>query len=151
MIDLAFALAVAGVAALQELRTRELPDWLTVGVAIVGPGVHTIAAGMDGARELGLFAAAAGSGLGAIACGVVPFLLLRKNAIARKDLMLFVALGTLLGPVIGFGTQLFALAAAFVASRFVGARARAREEVRPVAPAMLGGVFLAAVAVASSV
>lgn len=168
MIELAFALAVTGVAAFHDLRTRTLPDWLTLGAAGGGIGVHVVAAAIGGARGIDLLAAVGGSALGAVACAFLPLLLVRKNAMGKGDLKLFIALGAALGPIAGFEVQLHALFAAFVAapifawrtgrlrwmfsgawSAFKGkkhdgtAAADASASWMPFAPAILAGVLLA--------
>jgi prepilin peptidase CpaA len=143
VIDLAFALAIAGLAAFQDLRARTLPRWLTFGAALVGPAIHTVAAWIEGGQGADLFGAAVESALGAMLCAVVPFVLLRRKVMGRGDVELCVALGALLGPSLGLGTQVFALVCALAASRFVSGRGPKAELV---APAILGAVFLATVA-----
>lgn len=168
MIELAFALAVTGVAALHDLRTRTFPNWLTFGAAGLGALVHVGAAAISGARGIDLLAAFGESALGAIACSVVPFLLVRKDAMGRGDLKLFIALGAALGPIAGFEVQLYALVAAFAAAPIYAWRTgrlrtmlfrawsvfkgRARDDIdaplaseswMPFGPAIFAGVFLA--------
>lgn len=171
LIELALALAVTGVAAYHDLRTRMLPDWLTLGAAALGVAVHVVSAGIAGAHGIDLLVAVGESAIGALACAVLPFLLVRKNAMGRGDLKLFIALGAVLGPALGFEAQIYAMCAAFVAvpvfawrtgrlknafasawSVLKGGKAwkRAEEDAEtgtwmPFAPAILVGVFVAVV------
>jgi prepilin peptidase CpaA len=132
--------------------------------------VHVLGAALRGAHGIGLLEAMGGSAFGAIACAIIPLLLVQKNAMGRGDLKLFIALGTALGPLVGFEVQLYALLAGSIAAPFfawrnrrlkkalAGAwavfRGKARDEENeaeaaaawmPFAPAILAGVLLAVV------
>jgi prepilin peptidase CpaA len=101
------------VAAISDLRTGKIPNWLTLGTLLLGsiaqvtlshvayPGVNVL-----------LFVAT--SGLGIVFSGLVPFLLWKKSALGGGDLKLLVAVGALLGPMLGLQVQLYAFLIALV-------------------------------------
>ena len=84
--------AVAGsttVAAIVDLKTRRIPNWLTFGVAAIG--ITMAATHLDGVSPLGA--------LGGLAVGLL--LMLPGHVIGRTgagDVKLLAAVGTLLGP-----------------------------------------------------
>lgn len=83
------AVAVAGGAACADLRWRRIPNWLTLGTAILGLGLNVALGGLPA----GLAA------LGGLALGLallLPFYVLR--AVGAGDVKLLAALGALLGP-----------------------------------------------------
>ena len=83
------ALALAVWAAWLDLRSRRIPNWLTVPALLLGTGVSTLAWGW-----LGTKAALEGAGLG---LGLLlPFVLAR--GLGAGDWKLMGALGSLLGP-----------------------------------------------------
>jgi prepilin peptidase CpaA len=83
------AAAVAGGAACADLRWRRIPNWLTLGSALVGLALN-----------VWLYGAAGGlTTLGGLALGLallLPFYVLR--AVGAGDVKLLAALGALLGP-----------------------------------------------------
>src|SRR5919206_2942519 len=83
------AAAVAGVAAWTDLRWRRIPNWLTLGTAILGLAVNVALAGGPGALT-----ALLGLGLGLAL--LLPFYVLR--AVGAGDVKLLAALGAVLGP-----------------------------------------------------
>lgn len=123
MIELAFAVGVAAVAAAYDLRTRMLPDWLTLGALPLGFFVHVAAAAASGARGQDLLLTAGSSVLGGITCAAFPALLVQKRALGRGDLKLFAALGVMLGPAVGFEAEVYAFVAAAIAAPLVAWRA----------------------------
>ncbi len=103
-IFLAVALALA--AAVFDLRTRELPNRLTLGALVLGPSLHFIHGLMlhgpaIGLKWLGL------SLLGIVVCGFFPALSFARREMGGGDVKLFAALGGLCGPWIGFDAQAF--------------------------------------------
>ena len=123
MIELAFAVGVAAVAAAYDLRTRMLPDWLTLGALPLGFLVHVASAAASGARGQDLLLTAGSSVLGGITCAAFPALLVQKRALGRGDLKLFAALGVMLGPAVGFEAEVYAFVAAAIAAPLVAWRA----------------------------
>jgi prepilin peptidase CpaA len=84
-------LALALAAAWTDWRTRKIPNWLTAPALLLGFTVHTVFAGLPGART-----SLAGAGL---ALGVLlPLVLLR--ALGAGDWKLMGALGAFLGPIL---------------------------------------------------
>jgi prepilin peptidase CpaA len=83
------AAAVAGVAACFDLRWRRIPNWLTLGAAVLGLAANVWLSGLTG----GLTAL---SGLALGLALLLPFYVLR--AVGAGDVKLLAALGALLGP-----------------------------------------------------
>ncbi len=90
------------VAATTDLKTGRIPNWLTLPALLLGIVWQAVADGMTGAAL---------SLLGALCCGVVPWLMHRMTkgqAIGGGDIKLFAALGAWLGPVHGLEVELSA-------------------------------------------
>jgi prepilin peptidase CpaA len=105
------AVAVTAVAALYDWRKGEIPNWVTIGPFGVALLAHAVLGGLSqGWRGAGW--ALLGALLGAIACGLVPALLWWKGAIGGGDLKLLIALGALLGPMLGIEAELYGFVAA---------------------------------------
>jgi prepilin peptidase CpaA len=83
------ALAAASVAALIDVWSRRIPNWLTFGTLVLGVVINVWLHGFSGAVT-----AIAGAGLGAAL--LLPFYFMR--AIGAGDVKLLAALGALLGP-----------------------------------------------------
>jgi prepilin peptidase CpaA len=107
---LAAAALLALVAAITDLRTGEMPQWLTLGGLGGGALAHLIYAVAKGQpqplTELGY------SALGALLCSVVPLVLYRQDAIGGGDVKLLAALGAILHPRIGFEAEVYSFFAA---------------------------------------
>jgi prepilin peptidase CpaA len=112
------ALAVAGIAAFADLRTGLMPNRVTLGALALGLAVRpAIALAETGVT--GLSTALVSCAMGAVVTAIVPFVLWRGKALGGGDVKLFVALGVLLGPVIGLEAQLFAFASGALILPFV--------------------------------
>ena len=83
------ALSAASLAAVIDVWTRRIPNWLTFGTLVLGVVINAWLHGFGGALT-----AIAGAGLGAAI--LLPFYLLR--AMGAGDVKLLAALGALLGP-----------------------------------------------------
>lgn len=108
---LVIATLVVAVAALIDLRTGRIPNWLTLGGIAVGLLGHgAIALASDGPRGAALSVGTAllGAALGAAG----PLVLYRLHALGGGDVKLFAALGVLLGPMLGLEAQLLSFVCA---------------------------------------
>jgi prepilin peptidase CpaA len=94
---LAWSLALTACAALTDMRSGRIPNWLTLPSLCAGPLVH---GWLDGVRGFGFSLGAA------VLCGGVPLLLFGMRAIGGGDVKLFAALGSLLGVEQGLELQL---------------------------------------------
>ena len=83
------ALSSAALACALDLRSRRIPNWLTVSAALMGLGYHGVIAGRGG-----LETAAAGWAVG-LAMFFIPFAL---GGLGAGDVKLVAALGAWLGP-----------------------------------------------------
>lgn len=103
---LVLAVLAACVAAITDLRTRTIPNWLTLPCSLLGLALAGSARGGEG-----LVLAA----LGALACFLPPYFLFVRGALGGGDVKLFGALGALLGARAGLELELgaFALVASF--------------------------------------
>ena len=92
------------VAVASDILTRRIPNVVTLGGLFVGVAIH----GASGFVDSGLYGVLRGVGvalLGAIACGLVPFLAWNKGEMGGGDVKLFAAIGALVGPVLGFDVE----------------------------------------------
>ncbi len=117
---LAAAAIIAAIAAASDLRTGEIPNWLSLGVLLVAPIAH-VAFGL--AHHLAGRAALFEGGsslLGAITCSVVPAVLYRQEAIGGGDVKLLASIGALLQPRLGLEAEMYSFfAAGLVAPAFL--------------------------------
>jgi len=88
LIEIA-ALSSATIACAIDLRSRRIPNWLTVSAAVIGIAYHALVAGAAGIET-----AAAGWAIG-LALFFVPFAL---GGLGAGDVKLVAALGAWLGP-----------------------------------------------------
>ena len=109
---LAFACAAAAVAAAFDLRSRTIPNWLTLGLLVAAPVAHGLA--HRGSEDVWTYVL--GSVVGAFACALVPALLAAKRVVGAGDLKLFACLGAVLGARIGIEAEFYS----FAAAAFVG-------------------------------
>jgi prepilin peptidase CpaA len=106
------ALVLTLVAAVTDLRTQHIPNWLTLPPMLIAPVTF---GAIYGATEFMMSVA------GMVVCGLVPFLMFHMpvrmkkkeggptRAIHGGDVKLFVALGAVTGPFLGIEAQFFAL------------------------------------------
>jgi prepilin peptidase CpaA len=90
-------IAISVVAALYDWRTGKIPNWLTLPPLVVALLYYAYIQGFEGATT---------SLLGLVACGVVPWLLFRQNAMGGCDVKLFAAIGAMAGVKLGVEIEL---------------------------------------------
>jgi prepilin peptidase CpaA len=104
------ATIVALIAAAIDLKTGEIPQWLTFGSLGAGAVGHLIYAIVihdpQPLAELGY------SLLGVVFCSIVPLLLYRQDAIGGGDVKLLAALGAILQVRLGFEVEAYSFFAA---------------------------------------
>jgi prepilin peptidase CpaA len=104
LIAHALLLVVTVVAAVIDWRTGHIPDWLTLPLLLVGPAFWLFV-DLKLTGELYWFWL---SLAGIPACGLVPYIIFRKNGMGGGDVKLFMAIGAL-------GTVSFGIEAQFLA------------------------------------
>jgi len=88
------AVALTAIAAVYDLRTGHIPNWLTFGSLLTAIGAQALLGALDGGSA-GLGYAAADAVLGAIVCGAVPAIVFFRGGMGGGDVKLFAALGAL--------------------------------------------------------
>jgi prepilin peptidase CpaA len=105
--------AAGALAAAIDLRTREIPNWLSFGALGAGVLAHFAAGFAHGGVAAGT-REGSWSIVGAFACGLVPFLFWRLGAFGGGDVKMTAAIGALLLPMQGVEAELYALIAAAI-------------------------------------
>ena len=99
---------LAAIAAVYDLKTGLVPNWLTYPVLLLGPVLHVARfAQREGLGEEAMTEGAF-SLMGAVVCAIVPALLYRQGAIGGGDLKLLAAVGSLLQVTMGVEAQMYA-------------------------------------------
>jgi prepilin peptidase CpaA len=96
-------ITVAATAAATDARTGLIPNWLTLPPLLAAPLLYLMLQGAGGLT----FSLA-----GALACGIVPFLLFRTGSMGGGDVKLLAALGAIGGPELGLELELIGLTVA---------------------------------------
>jgi prepilin peptidase CpaA len=104
----ALAAAIAAIAAVFDLKTGMVPNWLTYPALLVAPFVHVarLSAGHAGLTEDAMMEGAFAV-LGAIVCAIVPIVLWRQGAMGGGDVKLLVAIGALLQTLMGVEAEMY--------------------------------------------
>lgn len=114
------AAIIAAIAAASDLRSGEIPNWLTLGGLLIAPLAHIangLAHHMTG--RMALFEGGS-SLLGVIACVIVPAILYRQDAIGGGDVKLLACIGALLQPRLGLEAEMYSFfAAGLIAPAFL--------------------------------
>jgi prepilin peptidase CpaA len=114
------AAVIATIAAASDLRSGEIPNWLTLGALLVAPIAHVVFALVRHATGHVALVEGGSSLLGAIACSFVPAILYRQDAIGGGDLKLLAAIGALLQPRLGLEAEMYSFfAAGLIAPAFL--------------------------------
>jgi len=93
-------IAVAATAAATDARTGLIPNWLTLPPLVAAPLLYLA---QQGAGGLGFSLA------GALACGLIPYLMFRAGSMGGGDVKLLAALGALGGPQLGLEVELLGM------------------------------------------
>lgn len=103
---LALAVAASCVAAVTDLRTRTIPNWLTFPLPLLAAAARTLDGGAHGLLL---------SLVGAVVCFLPVYFLFVRHALGGGDVKLFTGLGALLGARDGLELELtaFTLVALF--------------------------------------
>ena len=96
-------ITVAATAAATDARTGLIPNWLTLPPLLAAPLLYLMLRGAGGLT----FSLA-----GALACGLVPYLLFRSGSMGGGDVKLLAALGAIGGPELGLELELMGLTVA---------------------------------------
>ncbi len=99
-----FAYAIAAlitlIAAVTDVRSQRIPNWLTLPALLLAPVVYGIAFSWRGL---------AGSLFGLFACGLLPYMAFRKGGMAGGDVKLFAAIGAVTGVALGIEAEFYAV------------------------------------------
>jgi len=113
------ALAASAVAAIIDLRTGHIPDWLTLGVLALAPLARGGAAFAHHHSWHSAMLIACFSILSGVGAAIVPLLLARSGGLGGGDVKLFAAIGATCGIFVGFYAQTYAYVFAMVQALFV--------------------------------
>jgi prepilin peptidase CpaA len=102
------AVLACAVAAVTDLRTGSIPNWLTLGLLAVAPivrgGAELVYGHAWGAALFAVLASVAGAGLSAL----LPLLLWHGGGMGLGDVKLFAAIGATCGAFVGMYAQSYA-------------------------------------------
>jgi prepilin peptidase CpaA len=108
------ASALCAVGALCDLRTGQIPNWLTFGALLGAPALHGILAFAHHRGGDAVAASLLASIGGAIVAALLPLLLWYRGGLGLGDAKLFAALGAMCGAFVALYAQTYAYAVAFV-------------------------------------
>jgi prepilin peptidase CpaA len=145
-IELWMCLGIIVIATMTDIRSRRIPNWLSLGGLALGVVVQC-AAGYAEDGGAGLLRGGLRALAGITVCSIWPICSFLRNEIGGGDVKLFAAIGALSGPVLGFDIQGATLAVTLLVVlpwRVVVARLK-KTKVQPVimAPSILAGFLLA--------
>jgi prepilin peptidase CpaA len=107
-LSLLVAFVVTVIAALYDVRSWRIPNWLSLGALGAGPIAHFL----WGAATQGARAGLVGAGwsvAGAVLCGLVPWLCWRSGTFGGGDVKLLAAVGALCLPKLGIAIEFDAM------------------------------------------
>ncbi|HQY60502.1 MAG: prepilin peptidase [Myxococcales bacterium] len=108
------AVIVSGIAAVYDMKSGQIPNWVTLPALFLAPIAHFVAASAQGIASDEAAFEGGFSVAGACVTAVVPLVLYRQNAIGGGDLKLLAALGALCHPSLGLELEMYAFMAALV-------------------------------------
>jgi prepilin peptidase CpaA len=112
-MTLYWTLTLVVTAALTDMRSGHIPNWLTALAFASGLVVHGVAGAMDGGASAAAIAVA-WSLAGALICIAPVLLLFARGAMGGGDLKLFAAVGALLHPMRGLEVEVYAFVVAMI-------------------------------------
>lgn len=104
---LLLSVVVSGIAAVFDLRTGKIPNWLTIGSTILGLVLQASIAWMTQGRATAALTALGLSVGGGLLCLAVPIVLFRLRAMGGGDVKLFAAIGSLCLPTRGLSAETY--------------------------------------------
>lgn len=107
-------LVFVSLAAVWDLRTGTIPNYISLGALVVGLALHVAVHVVDLGSSAALAAVLAGvfdAVLGVVLCGLTPYLLFRVDAMGGGDVKLLAAVGAFAGPTMGLEVELTAFIA----------------------------------------
>jgi len=108
------AVVISTIAAVFDWKAGNIPNWVTLPPLLLAPIVHYVWAINHGMESAEAGQEAGFSVGGALLTGLVPFILLRQNAIGGGDVKLLAALGAVCQPSLGLDVELYGFLAAIV-------------------------------------
>ena len=114
------AAVIAAIAAASDLRTGEIPNWLTLGGLVIAPFAHIVFGLVHRLPARMALYEGGSSLLGLVLCLIVPMILYRQDAIGGGDVKLLACIGALLQPRLGIETEMYSFfSAGLIAPAFL--------------------------------
>jgi prepilin peptidase CpaA len=108
------ALVLSAIAAVFDVKSGTIPNWLTIPALILAPIAHYVYGTSHGLDASDAQLEAGFSVAGLVVTGVVPMILYRQNAIGGGDVKLLAALGAICQPSLGLEVEMYGFLAALV-------------------------------------
>jgi prepilin peptidase CpaA len=108
------ALVISALAAVFDVKTGNIPNWVTLPALLLSPIAHYAWATSHGMESTDALYEGSFSVAGAAVTGVVPVILFRQNAIGGGDVKILAALGAICQPSFGLEVELYTFLAAIV-------------------------------------
>jgi prepilin peptidase CpaA len=108
------AVTACAIAAVADLRSGSIPNWLTLGLLALAPIVRGGAVLIHGQGWGAAFFALSGSIAGAALSALLPLLLWHGGGLGLGDVKLFAAIGATCGAFVGMYAQSYAYVVAMV-------------------------------------